>query len=126
MEVYAVGREVPDDNGRHLPAVALPPDVLASALERLADSLHMGLPLIRLDVMTVAVPRVVGALTRTTCGIPCHVRQDNEVLWLLPRGTPSRLQTLKHQLHCLLEVGARALSETVRDGRHTLEDVTLG
>lgn len=62
MEVCAVSRDVPDNDRWHLPAVALAPDVLASALERLADSLHMGLPSLRLDMVTVAVPRVVRGL----------------------------------------------------------------
>ena len=126
VEVSAVGRDVPDDDGRHLPAHPLAPEVLTSALERLADSLHVGLPLLCLHVVTVAVPREGRALTRAAGGVPRHVREDDEVLWLLPIDAASRLQTLKHQLHCLLEVSARALSETVRDGRHALEDVTLG
>ena len=67
---------------------------------------------------------VVTHLIRGTCLIPPHIREDNEVLRLLPWAHTLRLECFKHKVHCLLEVRARALTtSTCRNGLNPCEQV---
>jgi rhodanese-related sulfurtransferase len=125
VEVAARRSDVPDDDARHLEGTTRTPHILPCPIEGLADHLHLRLPRGRLDVVTVAVARVVAALMRATGLVPVHVRQDDEVFGLLTRLAASSLQSAQDKVHRLLEVCAGALGQTTVDARHTSEDVTL-
>ena len=117
-------RQIPDHDAWRREAHSRPPHILASPLERHLNHLQMRLPGVGLDHVAVPVAGVAASVSGITGLVPVHVRQDNEILRLLTRTATGLLEALKDQVHCLLEVCTRTLTNpTVVDRLDPLKQI---